>query len=151
MTKKKSINEPVVEPVGHIASNIHRVFLIVMNKHLTHLDIDRFFFPILLIDAAGGNLTQQELSDKLKCDKTQIVRIIDYLSENGYVVRSQNSNDRRKHALEITEKARIHIPEIREAIKKANAQILNNLSESKINELYAILNVIEKNLEELAD
>ena len=146
MSKNKSANEPVIEPIGHIASNIYRMFLVAMNNSLAHLDIDRFFYPITLIENAGGTLTQQELADKLKTDKAQVVRIIDYLSENGYVIRSQNSHDRRKHALKITEKAKRHIPEIREAIKKANEILLNNLSEEKILELYSSLKIIENNI-----
>ena len=137
---------PILEPVGHLASNIHRMFLIVLNKYLANVDIDRFYYPILLIEANNGNLTQQELARKLGCDKVQVVRIIDYLSEKGYVTRVRNTYDRRKYGLEVTEKAKIFIPDIKKAIQDANALVLNNLSEKKVNELYSTLKIIEKNL-----
>jgi MarR family transcriptional regulator, transcriptional regulator for hemolysin len=143
---KKTAEEPIIEPVGHIASNIHRMFLTVLNIYLTDVDIDRFYYPILLIEASNGNLTQQELAGKLGCDKVQVVRIIDYLSEKGYVTRVQNIRDRRKYGLEITEKAKKIIPDIEKAIQKANALVLNNLSEKKIDDLYSTLKIIEKNL-----
>lgn len=146
MGKKMELETPIMEPVGHIASNIHRMFLAVLNMNLAHLDIDRFYYPILLIEASVGNLTQQELAGKLGCDKVQVVRIIDYLSEKGYVTREQNTHDRRKYGLEITEKAKKFIPDINKAIQNANALVLNNLTEQKIDDLYFTLKIIEKNL-----
>jgi DNA-binding MarR family transcriptional regulator len=146
MKKGRVADAPIIEPVGHIASNIHRMFLSVLNAYLTDVDIDRFYYPVLLIEASNGNLTQQELAGKLGCDKVQVVRIIDYLSEKGYVTRVQNTLDRRKYGLEITEKAKEFIPDIKKAIQNANALVLNNLSEQKIDDLYSTLKIIEKNL-----
>jgi DNA-binding MarR family transcriptional regulator len=146
MEKNKTDDEPVTEPVGHIAINIHRMFLAVLNKYLAHIDIERFYYPVLLIDAGKGNLTQQELAEKLGTDKVQVVRIIDYLSDKGYVTRVQNPHDRRKYGLEITEKAKNIIPDIKNAVQKANDIVLSNLSENKINELYSMLKIIENNL-----
>ena len=146
MKKKIAVESPIIEPVGHIASNIHRMFLTVLNTYLTDVDIDRFYYPVLLIEFNNGNITQQELAGKLGCDKVQVVRIIDYLSEKGYVTRVKNTRDRRKYELEITEKAKKFIPDIKKAIQNANAIVLNNLSGNKIVELYSTLKIIEKNL-----
>jgi len=146
MKKREEVEGPIIEPVGHIASNIHRMFLTLLNTYLTDMDIDRFYYPILLIEASNGNLTQQELAGKLGCDKVQVVRIIDYLSEKGYVIREPNPKDRRKYGLEITEKAKSLTPEIKKAIQKANALVLNNLSGKMIDDLYSTLKIIEKNL-----
>ena len=143
---RKTAEEPIIEPVGHIASNIHRMYLTVLNTYLSDSDIDRFYYPLLFIEASKGNLTQQELAGKLGCDKVQVVRIIDYLSENGYVTRVKNTSDRRKYGLEITEKAKNIVPDIKKAIQKANALVLNNLSEEKIAYLYSTLKIMEQNL-----
>ena len=143
---EKTAEEQIIEPVGHIASNIHRMFLTVLNIYLADSDIDRFYYPILFIEASNGNLTQQELAGKLGCDKVQVVRIIDYLSAKGYVIRVKNIHDRRKYGLEITLKAKNLIPDIKKAIQNANALVLNNLSEKKIADLYSTLKIMEQNL-----
>jgi MarR family transcriptional regulator, transcriptional regulator for hemolysin len=142
----KTTEAPIIEPVGHIASNIHRLFLKVLNIRLAHMDIDRFYYAILLVEANDSYLTQQELAGKLGCDKVQVVRIIDYLSEKGYVSRTQNTSDRRKHGLQVTEKAKNFIPDIKNAIQDANTLLLKNLSESKVAELFSTLKIIENNL-----
>jgi MarR family transcriptional regulator for hemolysin len=146
MNQNKVTDNTRKRPLGQIAGNIHRIFLAIINKNLVHLDIERFYFPVILIEAGEGKLTQQELSEKLFCDKVQVVRIIDYLSEHGYVNRVQNTSDRRKYGLEVTEKAKKAIPEIKKAWEKANAILLSNLSENQIKELYASLRIIENNL-----
>jgi MarR family transcriptional regulator, transcriptional regulator for hemolysin len=144
MNTKTETNPP--EPAGRIMGKIGKLFLDKLQKELVHLDIERSFYPLLLIDAGNGKLTQQELANKLLTDKVQVVRIIDYLSVNGYVERIQNSSDRRKYELTITEKAKLIIPDIRKAFHNMGAIALNGLSEKQIEDLYMMLNRIENNL-----
>lgn len=134
------------EPVGRIMNNISRMYLAELHKKLNHLEIQRSYYPLMLIEAGNGKLTQQELATKLACDKVQVVRIIDYLSKQGYVNRSQDSNDRRKYNLKITEKAKKAIPDIKRTIDETNSLALDNLSEHDIAQLYSLLRKLETNL-----
>jgi DNA-binding MarR family transcriptional regulator len=109
------------------------------------LDINRSFYPLLLIESRNG-MTQQELAHELSCDKVQVVRIIDYLSKHGYVQRVLNPMDKRKYELTITDKAKLLIPEIRKVIDSASIVTFNGLSENQIEELYNILSILEFNL-----
>jgi len=133
------------EPIGRRMDKIGKIYQIKLQKDLAHLDIDRSFYPLLLIEAGNG-LTQQELAEKLLCDKVQVVRIIDYLSSNGYVERIQNQSDKRKYELSITEKARLVIPEIKNVIENTKEMACDGLSENQIDELYNMLEKIENNL-----
>jgi MarR family transcriptional regulator, transcriptional regulator for hemolysin len=144
--KMNTVTEQIKEPIGRIMGNISRAFLSELHDNLSHLDIDRSFYPLLLIDAGNGNITQNELAAKLSCDKVQVVRIIDYLSSNGYVERAKNAEDRRKCSLEITDKARKVLPDIKMAIRKTSVIALKNIPENKINELYGLLAIIDHNL-----
>ena len=134
-------------PVGRTMGKISHMFLINLQKNLSHLDIQRSFYPLILIEFGNGNLTQQELSRKLSCNKVEVVRIIDYLSSNGYVERGQNSKDRRKSNLEITAKAKKFLPEIKKAMQKIAGLALKDIPEDKVDELYSLLRKIENNLE----
>jgi len=134
------------EPTGRIMSKISKMFLANLQQHLSHLDIERSFYPLLLIEAGKGKLTQQELANKLSCDKVQVVRIIDYLSLNGYVERIQNPKDRREYELSITDKANKVIPDIKTVLQKVSGIALQGLSQEQVGELYSMLRLIEKNL-----
>jgi Transcriptional regulators len=133
------------EPVGRLMDKIGKMFQGLLQTDLAQLDIDRSFYPLLLIEEGNG-LTQQELARKLLCDKVQVVRIIDYLSSNGYVERVQNKTDKRKYELVITEKARQVIPDIKEAIVRTSTATFEGLTSQQINDLYLMLQKIEQNL-----
>jgi MarR family transcriptional regulator for hemolysin len=133
------------EPLGRKMDKIGRMFQVMLQDDLKHLDIDRSFYPLLLIESGNG-ITQQELADKLLCDKVQVVRIIDYLSLNGYVERIQNPTDKRKYELTITEKARLALPEIKKTLDKVTNIAVKSLSEDQVHELRKMLIIIESNL-----
>jgi MarR family transcriptional regulator for hemolysin len=139
-------NGIIREPVGRIMAKISRMFLTQLQRNLSHLDIGRSFYPLLLISAGNGNLTQQELAEMLSCNKVQAVRIIDYLSSNGYVKRVQNTDDRRKYNLEITAKAIAILPDIERAITDTTALAVETISQIKVDEMYVLLRIIENNL-----
>lgn len=136
----------IKEPIGRIMGKISKMFLGNLQQNLSHLDIERSFYPLLLIEAGKGKLTQQELANELTCDKVQVVRIIDYLSLNGYVERIQNPKDRREYELSITDKARKVIPDIKNVIQKVSGIALQSLSQEQIGELHSMLRLIETNL-----
>ncbi len=138
--------EFIREPVGRVMASISRTFLENLQRNLAHLDIERSFYPLLLIEAGNGRLTQKDLARKLTINKVQVVRIVDYLSSHGYVERSRNSDDRRKTSLEITSKAKRFLPDIKSAIQETMDTALKNIPEEKIDELYSLLREIEKNL-----
>jgi Transcriptional regulators len=133
------------EPIGRKMDKIGKMFQAKIQSDLAHLDIDRSFYPLLLIESGNG-ITQQELASKLLCDKVQVVRIVDYLSSNGYVERLQNPVDRRKYELTITDKARKVLPDIKKTLENATSVATNGLSESQVNELQNMLVIIERNL-----
>ena len=133
------------EPVERIMGKISKISQDIVQGNLSHLDIDRSFYPLLLIDAGHG-ITQQELARELSCDKVQVVRIIDYLSSNGYVERTPNKTDKRKYELSVTDKARKVIPNIKKAFDELSAVTLKGLTLKQKNELYAMLTIIVSNL-----
>ena len=132
------------EPIGRKMDKVGRMFQAELQAELQHLDIERSFYPLMLIEAGNG-ITQQELADKLLCDKVQVVRIIDYLSYNGYVKRVQNQTDKRKYELTITEKARLVLPDIKKAISNTSSIAMKGLSENQVSQLYSMVSLIESN------
>lgn len=134
------------EPIGRIMGNISHMFLANLHRNLSHLDIDRSYYPLLLIESGNGHLIQKELAGQMSCGKVQVVRIIDYLELNGYVERGQNSKDRRKSNLGITSKAEKFLPDIKKAMQETSGLALKDIPEEKVEELYVLLKKIENNL-----
>ena len=52
-----------------------------------------------------GEMSQQELADQMHKDKNSVTRLVDAIERKGFVVRRQNTSDRRSNTLVLTEQA----------------------------------------------
>jgi MarR family transcriptional regulator, transcriptional regulator for hemolysin len=134
------------QPLGKFLSGTGRKFLNALNVKLRNLDIERNFYALILIEEGDGKMTQQGLAELLESDKVSVVRIINYLSNAGYVKREKDPSDKRKYRLNLTPKAEKEIPDIKKAIEVVTQKAFNGLSGEKIEELYKTLNIIRYNL-----
>ncbi|MFA5971133.1 MAG: MarR family transcriptional regulator [Lentimicrobiaceae bacterium] len=138
----------IEQPLGRLLSGLGKGYLYLLRAKLQHLDIDRNYYALVIIDSQEGEITQQELALILDTDKVSIVRVIDYLSEKGYVERIQKTDDRRKHSLVLTAKAKLALPEIKKSFNEINEVALNGLSISQVTELSETIKKIKSNIKE---
>jgi DNA-binding MarR family transcriptional regulator len=96
-------NESLGYLVGSLSYSINRSFTALLNSH--NVDLTKEQWVILKIIVNNGSMTQTEITNFLKKDKTTITRSIDSLAKNEYVVRVNNPDDKRVHIIELTEKA----------------------------------------------
>ena len=143
---KKTTQQNIEQPLGRILSQAAKSFLRLANENMADFDIERNFYALLLIEQTEGEITQQDLADMLHSDKVTVVRLINYLSETGYVTRGKNINDKRKYCLLLTEKARKNLPKIRLALDYATNVAFAGLEPEQIKEFLKILNMIKDNL-----
>lgn len=134
------------QPLGRMLSTIGKGYLHLLRLKLQHLDIDRNYYALVLIDKHDGAITQQELALLLDSDKVSIVRIVDYLSGKGFVQRKRKTDDRRKHSLNLTAKGKLAIPEIKESFAEINDVILNGLEKQEIVELTQTIDKLKHNI-----
>lgn len=132
----------------HLAS-ITKRYCGVISEKLKDLDIDRYYYTVVLIAEDERQLTQQMLAEKLEIDKVSMVRIIDYLSKKGYVKRKQNPDDRREHLLEITTKGKKAIPQIKQAFWETNQAAFFGLSTEEADSFLYYIKIIKNNLAEI--
>ncbi len=140
--------EQVEQPVGRIFSMLGKGYLHLLRAKLRHLDIDRNYYALVLISAHDGEITQQELALLLGQDKVSIVRVVDYLSEKGYIKRIKKPDDLRKHRIMLTEKAKFAIPEIQQSFKEINNLVLDGLSGLQVSGFTETISKISKTITE---
>lgn len=88
------------------------------------------FGALSVIDAAGP-ISQQELGEYVKKDRTTIVALVDDLEEAGLVERRRNPEDRRAYALELTDEGRDWLAAAGPALAGAEDRLLNDLDEDE--------------------
>lgn len=133
-------------PLGKIFSDLAKDYLGTFSKRLEHLPINRYHYPLLVVFEGGGKLSQQCLANELQVDKVAVVRMVDYLSENGLVRRKQNSRDRREQLLQLTPAGEKLIPEIRQAMIDTNQLATEGFSAEETCRLEKLLSKMLCNL-----
>src|SRR5579872_1106126 len=91
-----------------------KLYFAELARSLKHLEIERNFSVLLLIDKMGNQCSQKFIADTLHIDKTMMVGVIDDLSEKKFIKRIQNPSDRREYWIQLTDKAKKHMPDIKE-------------------------------------
>ncbi|MGZ3885447.1 MAG: MarR family winged helix-turn-helix transcriptional regulator [Bacteroidia bacterium] len=133
-------------PFGRHLSVLTKMYIGALTKKLAHLDIERHYSILVLIESCEENCTQQFLSGFLRIDKASMVRIVDYLVKKKYVKRAVNPSDRREHRLELTPKAKKAMPGIHKAIKALNTAAFKGMSKKQAQDFHKSISVVRSNL-----
>ena len=133
-------------PLGKVFTLTGKSFLHLLNEKLSYLDIDRDYYALILIEMGAGNLTQNELANKLETDKVSVVRIVDYLTDKGYVERVENDADKRKYRLTLTAKAKEALPGIKQSMQECTDRAFGGLTQNQQVEFMSLLGQIKNNL-----
>jgi DNA-binding MarR family transcriptional regulator len=136
-------------PLGRSLAILTKSYYGALTNRLEHLEIERYYSILILIESLENGCTQQYICDQLKMDKVSMVRIINFLIEKKYLRKIQNPSDKRAYLVELTKKSIKMLPEIHQAIDAVNAYALNGISASQQKTLYRNLSKMQTNLEEL--
>lgn len=85
---------------------------------------------------AGGS--QQQVSESIEVDRSEMVRIIDRLEEAGMLVRERDRADRRRHRLTLTPSGRRALQRGERVIESVTRDALSRLSEAERSTLHSL-------------
>ena len=96
------------------------------------------FGTLLLIEANPG-ISQSAVAEALRFDRSTLVQIIDRLEGRELVVREVSANDRRSHALRVTEAGVEMLRILKAAAEKHEEEISRALTEDERKEVIRLL------------
>ncbi|WP_017258486.1 MarR family winged helix-turn-helix transcriptional regulator [Pedobacter arcticus] len=134
------------QPIIHHLMVITKKYLSTFADFTHHIPLERYHYALLYIYDHKESLTQKDLAEYFHVDKSFMVTMIDYLSNNGFVYRETSMEDRRKHLIKLTEKAHQYIPMINQAIEKTNNLALNGISDANKALFFEVIQQLEINL-----
>jgi MarR family transcriptional regulator for hemolysin len=133
-------------PLSFYFNSLGKQYIGALNKLVSIPGLDRYYYTLLLINDSPPPVTQQYLADFFNVDKAAMVRVIDYLTTNGFVKRKACPEDRRKHSLILTDKAQKAVPLVVTAINELNKICFNDVPEKDMNSFLTVLEKIGINL-----
>lgn len=111
-----------------VVAQLHRVGREDVEAVLTAEGLNLRTHWILCCLDEPGELSQKQVAEVLGVDRSDMVRLLDDLEERGFVARSKNAKDRRKHVLSLTAAGRQVRERSEELVEKSFDQLYGNLS-----------------------
>ena len=135
------------KPLGYILGQSLRVFKNQLAFEFKDNGIELSFdqFVILHILNSDCDCIQQDLANQLQKDKSIIVRQINCLLENQFVVRLINKEDKRKKNLILTKKGFEILNQMKEIASELSTKLLTGVSENELETFRNVLRKIQKN------
>jgi DNA-binding MarR family transcriptional regulator len=96
------------------------------------------FGTMLLIEANPG-VSQSSVAEALRFDRSTLVQIIDRLEGRGLVVREVSAQDRRSHALRLTDQGTDLLAELKDLAVSHEEAVLRSFSEEERRALITLL------------
>ncbi|HEX4323197.1 MAG TPA: MarR family transcriptional regulator [Gaiellaceae bacterium] len=94
---------------------------------------------VLSLLEEGSCGAQGTIADRLGYDRSQLVGLLDDLEERGYVVRKRDSDDRRRHLVNVTAEGKEALRELRAIGKGVEKEFLAPLDAEDRQTLHALL------------
>ena len=126
------------------------LYFSLLSDRLKHLGIEKNFSILVLIDKMGDHCSQKFIAETLHIDKTIMVGILDDLTELGFIKRTQNPSDRRQYWIQLTEKGKAHMPEIKNVVAKLNESVLDGFNATEAAKFQKQLQLIYRNIKTIS-
>ncbi|HEY2260757.1 MAG TPA: MarR family transcriptional regulator [Solirubrobacteraceae bacterium] len=123
-----ALHSALVRHTGYLISRIGFFAQRYFSARLEGLGLTPRLFGALNVLASEGTVTQQELGKSIGMDPSTMVATIDELESQGLVERRPHPNDRRAHALYITDQGRETLARSSAVAAEAQDQLLAPLN-----------------------
>lgn len=97
---------------------------------------------LVLIDRNRG-MSQSDLARALTLDRSTMVAVIDQLERRGLVERRKDPEDRRRHALHLTDQGQQFLAAVRRRVAAHEQALTSRLDESEKAALFALLRKLQ--------
>jgi len=135
------------KPLGYMLGMTLRVFKIRMVTECKKKEIELTLEQFVILNMLNSNcdLIQQDLANHLQKDKSIIVRQIDSLIDDQYVVRLTNKEDKRKKNLILTKKGFDRLNEMEGIASEVSKKLLTGVTDSELEIFKSVLMKIQEN------
>lgn len=103
---------------AYLLGRLGREALRRFTQILTRWNLNLSHYRILLLLEEIDQTSQQQLAQILTIDRTNMVDLLDLLEQRGFVERTPDPVDRRRHAVKLTSRGREEVRQMRQAVDK---------------------------------
>jgi DNA-binding MarR family transcriptional regulator len=132
--------------VASIATNAGKKIADNFNEKLKNEGITRVQWIALFYLGKYDSLNQYELGKKMKTKSSTVVRLVDRMEKQGYIIRKKDSEDRRLTFVELTPKGRDMREKLIPLGNEFHMQVKNGIDCEELKIFKKVLNQMIKNV-----
>ncbi|MBN9069967.1 MAG: MarR family transcriptional regulator [Rhizobiales bacterium] len=125
----------------------HRRWRARLDERLRHTGLTQARWIVLLQLSQAGPLAQRDLAEKISVEGPTLVRVLDKLEEQGFVLRLPCEHDRRVKRIHLTEAAAPVLDEITRISKQLRQELLSGVPRNELRLAWKLLKELGDRLE----
>lgn len=126
------------ESISRYINQCYRKGIAFLGKEYKQYGIGAGQYQFLIYLYIRDGLTHEELTEKIGVDKASTTRALLKLEETGYITKVQDTKDKRKYYIYLTDYAKQHRTPILDISRSWERELTKNLSDEELLQLYVI-------------
>jgi len=135
------------QSVGYLARYAHRAFAKALAAELAPHDILGGQWSVLRVLWEQEGLSQVDLAERMRVEKASLTSVLDAMERRELIVRSRNSDDRRKVSINLTSYGRGLKAQLLPYGTSINRKATRGMSVAEVDQLRGLLARVIRNLE----
>jgi len=142
----QSLQEQFGPAIGEIA----RLWRTKLNERLRPLGLSQARWMVLLhLSRRGDGVVQKSLAEWIGIEGPTLVRILDRMTEDGWIERRESSSDRRAKTVHLTQQANKVIKQINKVAAQLRGELLVNVDAKDLEVSIRVLQQIKQAAESI--
>jgi DNA-binding MarR family transcriptional regulator len=140
------LKEIFEENIGLLIHDVARLLRVLYDRQMASIGLTRSQWWLLTYLFFKDGINQSELAILMDMEKAPLSRLLDRMEIKGWVIRKNESKDRRTKNIYLSESVKPLISSMRDKAAKYRSESLSILNDKDINKLKDILQILKKDL-----
>ena len=134
------------ENIGLLIHDVARLLRVLYDRQMASIGLTRSQWWLLTYLFFKDGINQSELAILMDMEKAPLSRLLDRMEKKGWVIRKNESKDRRTKNIYLSETIKPLISSMREKAAEYRRESLSILTDKERNKLKAILQILKQDL-----
>ena len=134
------------ENIGLLIHDVARLLRVLYDRQMASIGLTRSQWWLLTYLFFKDGINQSELAILMDMEKAPLSRLLDRMEKKGWVIRKNESKDRRTKNIYLSETIKPLISSMRDKAAEYRNESLSILTDKELNKLKDILQILKKDL-----
>ena len=134
------------ENIGLLIHDVGRLLRVLYDRQMASIGLTRSQWLLLTYLYFKDGINQTELASLMDMEKAPLSRLLDRMEIKGWIIRKNETKDRRIKNIYLSESVKPFVSSLREKAAKYRKDSLSILSDKELSKLKDLLQVLKKDL-----